>query len=42
MQHMSVAKIRLLEWMCGKTRKDRIRNKQIEENLKVMSMFEMF
>ena len=38
MQKMSVARMRLLRWMCGKTRKIRIRNERIQEHLAVASI----
>ncbi|KAK9713818.1 hypothetical protein RND81_06G053100 [Saponaria officinalis] len=34
-QKMSVAEMRMLRWMCGHTRKDRLRNEIIKEKVKV-------
>jgi hypothetical protein len=34
-QKMSVAEIRMLRWICGHTRKDRIRNDDIKDKLGV-------
>ncbi len=35
---MSVAEMRMLRWMCGKTRKDRIRNDYIRNKTGVASI----
>ena len=32
MHKMNVAGIKMLRWMCGKTRKDKIRNKRFREH----------
>jgi hypothetical protein len=36
----SLALMRMLRWMCGKTREDRIRNDNIRVNVGVVSMVE--
>ena len=38
MYKMDVADMRMLMWMCGKTRKDKIRNERLQEHLWVASM----
>ena len=38
MNKMSVAKIRMLRWMCSKSRKDRIRNVNISDMVGVAPM----
>jgi hypothetical protein len=37
---MSVAEIRMLHWICGHTRKDRIKNDDIRDKLRVVSIQE--
>jgi hypothetical protein len=39
-QKMSVAEMRMLRWLCGHTRKDRIRNDDIRDKLGVASIQE--
>jgi len=34
-QKMSVAKMRVLRWMCGNTRRDKVRNKDIRTKIGV-------
>jgi hypothetical protein len=41
-QQMSVAEMRMLRWMCGHTRKDRIRNGVIRERVGVVPIEEKF
>ena len=36
---MSVAEMRMLRWMCGKTRNDRIRNANIHDMIKVVRIY---
>ncbi|XP_070012486.1 uncharacterized protein LOC142162397 [Nicotiana tabacum] len=37
-QKMSVTEMRVLRWMCGHTRKDKIRNETIKDNVGVASV----
>ncbi|XP_070049706.1 uncharacterized protein [Nicotiana tomentosiformis] len=37
-QKMKVAKMRMLKWMCGRTRRDRIRNEVIRDKVGVASV----
>ncbi|XP_070046656.1 uncharacterized protein LOC142169634 [Nicotiana tabacum] len=37
-QKMSIAEMRMLRWMCGHTRKDKIRNKVIRDKVGVASV----
>ncbi|KAF3621027.1 Pyrroline-5-carboxylate reductase [Capsicum annuum] len=37
-QKLKVAEIRILRWTCGRTRKDRVRNEIIRENVRVASV----
>ena len=38
MQKIDEAEMRILRWICGKTRKDKIRNGRFQENLGVTSI----
>ena len=37
---MSVAEMRMLRWMCGNTRRDKVRNEDIRTNIGVASIEE--
>ena len=39
-QQISVAEIRMLRWICGHTRRDRVRNDNIRDRLRVASIEE--
>jgi hypothetical protein len=39
-QQLSVAKMRMLRWICGQTRRDRVRNDDIRERLGVAPLEE--
>ena len=39
-QQLSVAKMRMLRWICGYTRMDRVRNNDIRDRLEVASIEE--
>ena len=41
-QKMSVAEMRMLRWICGHTRSDRIRNNDIRERVEVVPIEEKF
>ena len=38
MHRTSVTQMRLLKWMCGKARKDKIKNEHFKEHLEVASI----
>ena len=39
-QKMSVAEMRMLRWMCGNTRRDKVRNEDIRTKISVASIEE--
>ena len=39
-QQISVAEMRMLRWICGHTRRDRVRNDNIRDRLRVASIEE--
>ena len=41
-QQLSVAEMRMLRWICGYTRMDRVRNDDIRDHLEVASIEEKF